>query len=88
MLQTCSPFTVDTFSVPISTTANFEKYFQKKASRQEEDSYDLLILINPDFLVENHFLFLSRRISNSSKLDGLVLTGGTSYLSAAPRAPG
>lgn len=61
---------VDTSSVPLSTAPNLEKYFQKGASMQGEGSHEnLLVLMNPDFLTENHFLFSSRRIANSSRQD-------------------
>lgn len=78
MLQTCSPLSVDTSSEPISTTSNFEKYLQREGSMQGGNCYEnLLVSVNPDFLIENQFLFSNRRIANSSRLDTLVL----------PRAP-
>lgn len=59
MLQTHSPFSADTFPVPVSTTPSLEKYFQREASTQGKDSPEnLLVLMNPDFLIENHFLFI------------------------------
>lgn len=76
-LQTLSPPRVVTFSVPITTTPNPETRFQRETSMQGEDSHErerfswkrILGLMNPYFLIENNFLYLSKRITHGSRLD-------------------
>lgn len=72
-LHTLSPLSADTFSVPISTIPNPEKHFQRQASTPGKDSHEnLLVLMNPAFLTENHFPSL-RRIATISRLNTLGL---------------